>query len=60
MLHLETSVHFDEVVVAVAVEEKFYCTRILIAHMAGNLQGVVEDLLTDLRVEVRGRGNLHH
>lgn len=58
VLDLDTGVHLDEDVVALAVEEELDGARVAVADLPGEPYGVGADPVAQGRVEVRGRGQL--
>jgi len=60
MLHLDTGVHLDEVVVPFAVHEELDGTGIEVPDMAGDLQGGSAELLPLGLGKAECRGKLHH
>jgi hypothetical protein len=60
VFHLQTGVDLDEVVLAALVQQELHGAGVLIAHVLGQAHRVVAHLVADLRVQLGGRGDLHH
>ena len=60
MLHLNTGVHLDEVVVAVPVHQKFHGAGTDVAHVLGDLHRVAAESFHRLVGHRPCRGELHH
>lgn len=58
MLDLDTRVDFDEVVPVLLVDQELGSAGVPVATAPGQLEGVVQDSLSDGLVQVRGRGHL--
>ena len=59
MLHLDAGVHFDKVVIAVLVHQKFQCAGIFISHMFGDFYGICIQFLAYFPVHGEGGGELY-
>ena len=60
VLHLNAGIHLDEVVMALAVHQKFQRSGVGVAHLFGDLHRVLIQLLADLLGHGERRGELHH
>ena len=59
MLHLDTRVHFDKIVVSVFVDQEFHRTGVDIVDRLCNLHGVFIELVANLLRHAPGRGKFH-
>lgn len=60
ILHLDTGIDFQEVVVAVFVHHELHRARIGIPQEFAQLHGVSVHLPPDFLVQTKSRGRLHH
>jgi len=60
VLHLQSSIHLDEVVPALAVQQELHRARVLVADVSGQLDRIVGHVLAHGRVEIRRRRDLQH
>lgn len=60
VLHLESSVHLDEVKVASVIEQELDCSRVLVAHVLGQADGIIGHPVAHLLSQTWCRGDFHH
>ncbi len=60
VLHLQSSIHLDEVVPALAVQQELHRARVLVADVSGQPDRVVGHVLAHGRVEIGRRRDLQH
>ena len=60
MFHLDTRVHFDEVMISFMVYQEFYSTCTSVVHRLGDLQSVVADVLSLLLCQAERRSKFDH
>ena len=60
VFHLDAGVHFDEVVVPLAVHQEFHCAGVDKAHRLGDLHCVGAQGVAHLLIHRKGGGELHY
>ena len=60
MFHLDTGVHFDEIIILVSIHQKFQSTRTLIAHMFRQFHSIGKNMLTHFIAQGKGRRIFYH
>ena len=60
MFHLDTRVHFDEVMISFMVYQEFYSTCTSVVHRLGDLQSVVADILSLFLCQAERRSKFDH
>ena len=57
--HLETGIDFNEVVIAVLINEKFDRSGVFVADVAGETHSIIHHLLPNNRIQIRSRCDLY-